>query len=174
MIFGTILVVVAISLITGTLGLSGNGNHILWLDQNAGKAASQARNFSVNWWAHQDSNLGPMDSHNQCLSTLCGLSHHRLDSARILRLGAGRSSLSLRALRDSISSPQVVCTFGGAPPAWLKVANLEYTFQAKASNSPVHPGLLRSGAPFDESCSNQLSYRFHTRFHRALYIFPSF
>ena len=80
-----------------------------------GGFTAPARYRMTGWWAHQDSNLEPRDSHDPTVSSRCGLSLHPQRNA-----GRVRDAL---ACDQGHSSPQVVSApSDGVPPAWLRVA----------------------------------------------------
>ena len=76
-----------------------------------------------NWWAHQDSNLGPMDSHSHDFSIVCGLSHlprqrNALGSGTLLPVI--KSSWCL--FSEATCSQVVSAPSDSVLSAWLRIA----------------------------------------------------
>ena len=76
-----------------------------------------------NWWAHQDSNLGPMDSHSHGFSTVCGLSHLPRQRAA---LGSGTLLPVIKSSRcficEATCSQVVSAPSDSVLSAWLRIA----------------------------------------------------
>ena len=76
-----------------------------------------------NWWAHQDSNLGPMDSHSHGFSTVCGLSHLPRQRAA---LGSGTLLPVIKNAwgcpKTAASSQVVSAPSESLLSAWLRIA----------------------------------------------------
>lgn len=100
------------------------------------------------WWAHQDSNLGPMDSLDPDVSIRSGLSHHPAPK----RCGCGTLLPVIKGTRlsnFSNNNPQVVSApSGGVPPAWLRIAVLPFDHDGFPEFIPFISRLSIVSAPF--------------------------